>query len=348
MTERPTSSHTELNGLSGGTRHPFNIPNDLETIFGDETGLAGNFVMEMLGMLRQVVMGSSVEDGGVNAGRGPRPRRRAPGGGSEPTRTEFLSVLHAARAALYGDGNDDDDIRAVILPEAMAPPNSTLHRDSGDNGSGSIEFDTVVAEDMDPELLRDTESSVPPLEPINIPRQETPSLPSEPIHTESAAQDDDEMPALQSVSDSSDSEGDHGGSDDDERDGHFRYDSSDDLPPLERVIQPDEEVSPFSRRFSTVVERDRDCETLDEQPGASSASPSVVQDLEGCETSQDVPQPGPMLEPPFVTDGRGRVVWSNKDSTETIASPETREETREDAQSPSSAARLFEWMTGFF
>lgn len=180
------------------------------------------------------------------------------------------------------------------------------------------------------------------------------------------------MPALQSVSNSSDSEDDDEG-DHDEPECHFDYDPSDNLPPLERVIQPAEEVQPsFSWRFSTVVERGRErsegFETIDEQASAlydSSASPSAARDLERFETSivaQDVPalepsqsmvspppQPGPStLEPAFVTDGRGRVVWSNKDPTETTASSETREETRGDVESPSSAARLFEWMTGFF
>ncbi|KAG6891605.1 hypothetical protein C0992_002644 [Termitomyces sp. T32_za158] len=351
------------------TRHSFNIPDGFQTIFGDETGLAGNFVMEMMGMLRQV-MGSSVEEGGANAGRGSegiRLRRRVPA-------MDFLSSLYALRAELLGDDNDGVNIRPAIFAEAIASPHSASQSDRESGGSGSTESvagveNTDISFTESLRLSRDTETSVPPLEPINIPHQETPSLSLERLHVGSDSQDDDEMPALQSVSNSSDSEGDDDGGDDGP-DEHFNHDPSDDLPPPERVVEPDE-IPSFSRRFSTVVERDierSEGETMEEeQPGPSyrsSASP-VARDLEGSETSimaqyvptseptQSVvsppPHPEPTLEPQFVTDGRGRVVWSNKDPTETTASSETREETRDDApQSPSSAIRLFEWVTGFF
>lgn len=147
------------------TRHPFGIPDGLETIFGDENGLAGNYVMEMLGRMLRQVMGSSVEESGFNTGRGPegtRPRRRVPGGGSDHARMELSSALHAARAEILGEGYDDDNIRPVIISEAIFSPHLDLQsdRDDSGNGLGSTETIADVAENAELDVAERLGTSV--------------------------------------------------------------------------------------------------------------------------------------------------------------------------------------------
>ncbi|KAG6919532.1 hypothetical protein DXG01_005122 [Tephrocybe rancida] len=304
--------------------------------------------------------------------------------------------------------------RPVIIPETMAPPpvwDLEGEGDGTDNGWGWNELvaEAVYNPDVDMterlELLadnmlgslrivrgRDTESPPPPLEPINNPRPDTPPPPLEPIGGTQQESDDD-MPALQSVSNSSDggiSESD--GDSDAESDRYSDYDPPDDLPPVERAFDlayrsiqelvenqqpppPRPEPTEARPRFSTVVERQHEERDEEEMPGseeieppaeqtafaAPSQGPSVASssgDHEVHTTASVLPlliiaespvaSPSePTPDPPFVTDGRGRVVWSNKDATET---PGTRDESsEEDPQAvPSSTSRLFEWMSGFF
>ncbi|KAG6890308.1 hypothetical protein C0995_009514 [Termitomyces sp. Mi166 len=357
------------------------IPDDLDPVFEEDAALA-----DIIGMLTQA-MESSMEGRGAGSGRDSNNNRRRRFRGPESA-LEFLSALRAHAGILGGDSGEDT-IRPAIVQEAMVPSNWNLEGDEIDNGWGWNELVADIAGNnvnfterliSQADMLgsprnvrgRDTGSPVPPFEPTNIPRQETPP-PLEPTDARGISQvsqdDDDDMPALQSVSNSSDSENSDDGSDG-EPNRYSGYDPPDDLPPLEIVAQLDEETrSSFGRRFSTVVERERESiegiETMEEQEAEvsqdTSALTSAEATLEGSETStQDVhtlegtqqpaatPHPEPALEPPFVTDGRGRVVWSNKDSTEATTASGTREEPREDVQRPSSAARLFEWMSGFF
>ncbi|KAG5718722.1 putative E3 ubiquitin-protein ligase makorin-1 [Termitomyces sp. T112] len=360
-------------------RHLFSLLSDgMDPNFGEEADLAGNFAMDIFHRMLSQVMESSLEGRNVGATRTPEETRfRRLLEGDSVLRFEFISALYAARARITGDDSSGDIIRPVNISESMASSNWDLEGDDGDEVDNGWIWNELVADTVEnanidamehlelvdstgsPPIVRrrDTESPVPPLEPISILRQETPPS-SEPIGAGGAFQDnDDEMPALQSVSNFSDSEDDEGNADEPGR--YADYDPPDNLLHLESVTQPEEEArSSYSRRFSTVVERERGRTDGFEETEASHESTPVASPIEDSEISvviPDVPtfettQPvvtphlESALEPPFVTDGRGRVVWSNKDSTETMTSNETRE-SREDVQPPSNATRLFEWMT---
>ncbi|KAG6831105.1 hypothetical protein H0H92_012782 [Tricholoma furcatifolium] len=362
------------------------MSDEIEPLFFQARGnLAQDLARDMVDQMMAVVMESSAEGQGTDASR-TESRRRA---------RMVADAMSVIRAQLVG-ASDYDSEHVRVVP--TIPPASTWDLDAegegADNGWGWTELvaDAVHNADVDfaqhleslaDNMLgsirivrgRDTESgSPPPLEPINHQRADTPPPPLEPIGNETVGEDD-EMPALQSVSNSSDDytdSDDH--SDDGEPDRYSEYDASDEPPPLEALdLAPNStssgfltgmaQVSEASSRFSTIVEREdtRPATGLcvGQQPSSlesdtapvrrteeASASPSttvVATDSQEESASSDV-ELAP--EPPFVTDGRGRVVWSNKDSTD--ATPVGGREEHPNDASPSTASRLLEWMSGLF
>jgi len=195
---------------------------------------------------------------------------------------------------------------------------------------------------------RDTGTPPPPLEPV-----------SEPVPREEPSATDDDMPALQSVSNSSESEAED---DSDSEPSHHeeeaegqrvtsavrafdlvfngppRNGEGSGVWPLFRMRnQPSPPLAPSvpeaSSRFSAVVGRDEiqrvfitfDDEDLGEQGDDEGEevdhvqAPELNADAESIDPGDSAGDP-----PPFVTDGRGRVVWSNKppETGETLGSAE--------------------------
>ncbi|KAG6854520.1 hypothetical protein C0991_005432 [Blastosporella zonata] len=405
----------------GHRHHSFGfLPAGLEPIFFlTEENLAGSIAMDMFDRMMTEVIESSFEGrGGEGAARGaPGGEGRWDRHGGEGIDSEIIErarrdmvtgAVNAIRRQIVAagtgapsvpQGQQGDDTRPVIIAGMMEPTNWDLEGDGdgADNGWGWNEFNANPGHNPDVDLTerlelladnmlgslrifrgRDTESPPPPLEPLNLGRSDTPPSPLEPIGDQR-----DDMPALQSVSNSSDSDEDEDSHDEPDR--YSDYDSPDDLPPLQRAfdlayrrevnpqLEPTQTQPPETRlRFSTVVERhegttgsipEAEGELPVQENVTASLDPPVAALPEDREASTVLTLEAPVLadaepsavpleaapEPPFVTDGRGRVVWSNKDSTETGTSAEPPTEVRDDVRAaPSSASRLLEWMTGFF
>ncbi|KAG6844636.1 hypothetical protein H0H87_005293 [Tephrocybe sp. NHM501043] len=399
-----------------GLRHaPFGWmgpPERLEPFFFSQTE-AGSIAMDMLDRLMTEVIETPGEAARRNSAVRAQFTHRANGTQGLLDSARARRDLAAAAVAISIQiregaprGPEREGSRSsIIVPGTMAPPNWDLDSvgDAADNGWGWNELVADAVQNADAELTerlelladnmlgslrvfrgRDTESPPPPLEPMDIP-----SPPLEPIGGRRDDDEIDDMPALQSISDSDNSElysdDDSDEDDSDERDRYSDYEPNDlfshlgesamagrhaqerhaeeFLPPLEPVPIPE----PSSRLRATVERYEvRPAEAPSQAPelhveenDATDVAPlvahlpedyevSIVNSEEVLASAESVPPSEPVQEPPFVTDGRGRVVWSNKDSTE-ISPPEPSNEPREDGQAvPSSASRLFEWMTGLF
>ncbi|KAF5383685.1 hypothetical protein D9615_003649 [Tricholomella constricta] len=260
----------------------------------------------------------------------------------------------------------EDTVRPIVVPGTLAPSSSNWDLEGDgegvDNGWGWNDLTPesnptgnldlmgrleILADHMLGSLVRgrDDESPPPPLEPIGrvetpppplepIARGEAPLLPLISIETSAAQDDEDDMPALESVSNSSESE------DMDSDDGQGPgYDATESVHRVERAFDlafnliRRSENTPFrpqnddaarttevGSRFSTVVGREERLETYsDEDDGADDERPDEDEEDDIVPDRQELPPPAftmPVAEPSFVTDGRGRVVWSNKDATE--------------------------------
>ncbi|KAF8074821.1 hypothetical protein FPV67DRAFT_1605454 [Lyophyllum atratum] len=300
----------------------------------------------------------------VNAGRG---RRR--GGRGRRSRENFREDLDRVRMEMVAGAvtavreelhrRDGPTIRPFVVSGTLAPSSWDLDGDGEevDNGWGWNDLLTDAThngslDDMERlELLanhmlgstrtvrdRDIESSPPPLEPIG--RQDTPPPPLIPIERERVDDDDDEMPPLESVSNSSESE-DEGGNYDQESDyepisGGQRMERPLDLLDLTHSEEARSAPVRSGRDVIHTHENEEANDDADDEDGAEVQDNTYAypQDTELEPVTASTPI---VAEPPFVTDGRGRVVWSNKDAAEET-SPEPSAEPQE-AQARAAGSR---------
>ncbi|KAG5643104.1 hypothetical protein DXG03_001568 [Asterophora parasitica] len=220
----------------------------------------------------------------------------------------------------------------------------------------------------------DDESPPPPLEPIE--RGDTLPPPLEPTETteapppplipiETSQDDEDELPALESVSNSSDEGVDSDEDSDDDPSEHvsraervfdFAFNFLRGTPhtrfPPHTSTQPPFAAGASSRFSTTVVGRGQT--TVDEEDSDSESSNEANDESEeeehhdvGVNAAHEEPaQSVPAAEPPFVTDGRGRVVWSNKNAVE--ATPGASSEPSASEETSTGSRSLFGRMLDAF
>lgn len=170
--------------------------------------------------------------------------------------------------------------------------------------------------------MQDAGTPSPALEPIGRGVTPPPQPPPEPDV------DSDTMPGLEDVSDSSDEEQDtESGSEDD---GDLRHQGAETaIRPFDLAFnEPPQsgDGTGWSRfqsmfnlppemymnsRFSTVVGREEQRMVIDVDEDEAAAGEDPGEQADGEDDSEEV---AVAVEPSFVTDGRGRVVWSNKET----------------------------------
>ncbi|KAJ7155556.1 hypothetical protein C8R43DRAFT_1000407 [Mycena crocata] len=169
----------------------------------------------------------------------------------------------------------------------------------------------------------DEDEAMPPLERLGEHRADDWPLP---LMFDSDT--DNEMPALAPVSDSSDSSDSESPSEEEDEES----DSDAELDPRVSNMA----IRPFDLEFDPGMEArnvnadamDIDAETAVESAGDGNATPPLASSTDDDESegnSGHEPEMPPLetldREPPFVTDGRGRVVWSSSDSSYRQAGP---------------------------
>ncbi|KAG5639581.1 hypothetical protein H0H81_010783 [Sphagnurus paluster] len=292
------SMRTWHNRMEG--RRPSHFERGFGILAGDMEFLQDEGIaLEMFDQMVADVMAST----GRRRGRG-----RGRNNGEMDARVDAMvgavSAVRTHMQRLVGTGNGGNEgMRPILVPGILAPGMNWDLEDGVDNGWGWNDLTAGAGHDPDLDIMgrlerlvsgplvcvferiteckqadhmlgsrgRDNESPPPPLEPIEGGDSLPPLEPAE----EDEWGAEDEMPALQSVSNSSESEY-------DESEGEEESDSEDEG--VRRVLD-----------LAFNVQRQ-------EAP--------VAEDEEEEEEEEAV------AEPPFVTDGRGRVVWSNKDPSE--------------------------------
>ncbi|KAF7370748.1 hypothetical protein MSAN_00708100 [Mycena sanguinolenta] len=182
------------------------------------------------------------------------------------------------------------------------------------------------------------DEAMPPLERVDAPRRETRIFPEEPD-----SGTDGEMPALASVSDSSDSAPSSDEDDDDEEDDNYSntldpgdapYDRIQTVRPFDLVFDPGMDahdaannrgvfmrLRSFLDDFSRSGPSTPTAESSTRAVNTPTADPPVPLDTAAEEDDADADDESDMppleREPPFVTDGRGRVVWSSSSDSGT-------------------------------
>ncbi|GLB41953.1 putative zinc finger [Lyophyllum shimeji] len=339
----------------------------------DAINVAGTFAMDLFDQMVAQLSGGRGRGGGTSRGR-----RRRDSFHEELSRARMeiiAGAISAGRGAPHRrETQPHQNLRPVVVPGTLPPTHWDFDGDGEEEDDGWGWNDLVdeaahngnfdVMERL--ELLanhmlgstrtdrgRDSESSPPPLEPIG--REDTPPPLLIPFGTGWQVEHDNDMPALESVSNSSESDD---GSDDEHG---SDYESIDTAQRVERAFdlafnltERPEEARPSSSRsqggtthtsgarprFSTVVERE------ERRADIETEADDEVDDERGAEP-QEIDSPKPEgtaslitpAEPPFVTDGRGRVVWSNKDAETT---PEPGESQPRATGSRSLLGRVFD------
>ncbi|RDB20803.1 E3 ubiquitin-protein ligase makorin-1 [Hypsizygus marmoreus] len=338
--------------------------------------------------------------GGIDDATLDRARLQMVAGAVTAIRNE-LNRLEGPRNANAAAGGSGGTLTPVIIPGTATPTDWDLEGGGnggaddawgwnqflteGGNGDADVmERLEILADQMLGSLrslgARDTGTPPPALEAIE--RGNTPPPPLEPIGSSDSDEEDD-MPALQSVSNSSESDlysdnsdEDRGEEYDEEAEGErvqnamrsfdfaFNNAGGDEprlplLPLLRGQTLSAANRPPFgtsSSRFSNVVEREPQTMVIDidedEDGGEDEYEAEDERDEDVSELQPDAddavatPSPAAATAPPFVTDGRGRVVWSNKgpEAIETpteTPNPRSTEETTGGSRSGPGSRSLF-------
>ena len=146
---------------------------------------------------------------------------------------------------------------------------------------------------------------------------------------------------------------------DDVDDGYGSVDSMPDLESISNSDEEDEDAMRFGDRTvltaAHTVERIQSIEQFSGSMGRRAEEPVEREGIDEDNTESDTPVFGtsteePRLEPPFITDGRGRVVWTSP-AEEDKASRPAEEENEEAASRPEAATEsggLLGWFNALF
>jgi E3 ubiquitin-protein ligase makorin len=136
------------------------------------------------------------------------------------------------------------------------------------------------------------------------------------------------------------------------------YESVDSMPDLQSVSNDDEDEDAMRLGDRTVltVGRIHSIEQFSESLGRRADEPVEGEGLEEDVTESDTPVLGtsteePRLEPPFITDGRGRVVWTSPAEEDTTSRPAEEENGGEPAGRPEAVTEsggLLGWFNALF
>ena len=143
------------------------------------------------------------------------------------------------------------------------------------------------------------------------------------------------------------------------------YESVDSMPDLQSVSDDDEDNNEDEDAMrlgdrtvltATPVELIQSIEQFSGSLGHRAEEPVEREGAEGDGTESDTPVPGtsseePRLEPPFITDGRGRVVWTSPAEEDKTSRPAEEENDGEAASRPEATTEsggLLGWFNALF
>jgi E3 ubiquitin-protein ligase makorin len=220
----------------------------------------------------------------------------------------------------FADDGTEDETTVMRRLEILVNHSRFLHHSPADIHSQADQMlASLAGQGVRSESDSDSDEEdvlMPPLERIGDHRTEDWPLP---LMFDSDT--DAEMPALASVSNSSDSEGADSGEEDegDESSSEDQDEVSDEriqsVRPFDLEFDPGMEArsenSGMFVRLSSLWRGSVARESNAAETEPSTRSTDVAEDAEGDEGDDEADMPPLEHEPPFVTDGRGRVVWSS-------------------------------------